>query len=147
MKIIGGTDILNAVITSANLLREEDNKAIILISDGQANVNEIEEIIDYANKNNVMIHSLGIGTREGSIEESGAVFKIAEDTLKTISYETEGLYYHITNAQDFYFSLSEIAGSEISRKVYDMSLYLMISALILFLINFFLINTRYRTLP
>ena len=147
LKIIGGTDILNAVITSVNLLREEKSKAIILISDGQANVNEIEDIVTYAHKSNVVIHSLGIGTREGSVEESGATFKIAEDTLKTISYETEGLYYHITDSQDFYFSLSEIAGSDLSRKVYDTSLYLMISALILFLISFFLINTRYRTLP
>lgn len=147
IKAIGGTDILNAVITSTNLLREEESKTIILISDGQANINTIQEIIDYSNKNKVMIHSLGMGTREGIIEETGAVFKISEDTLKTISHNTEGQYYNIKDIGDFYSSLGDIISITKKRAIYDLSLYLMIGALVLFLINFALINTRYRILP
>lgn len=144
---IGGTDILGAVITSTNLLRNEDAKTIILISDGQANINTIQDIIDYSNKNNVRVHCLGIGTREGGKTEAGAVFKIAEDTLKTIAYGTEGKYYHIKNLEDFYYSLSEIIEIREKRAIYDLSLHLMIAALILFILNFVLINTRYRVLP
>ena len=144
---IGGTDIFNAVITSTNLLREEDSKTIILISDGQANINTLQDIIDYSNENRVMIHSLGIGTQEGSIEETGAVFKLGEDTLKTIAHETEGKYYTIQNIEDFYSSLNEISGVKKKRAVYDLSLYLMITALILLVLNFVLVNTRYRILP
>ena len=33
----GGTDLYEAVITSSNILKEEENKAVILLSDGQIN--------------------------------------------------------------------------------------------------------------
>jgi len=144
---VGGTDIFNAVITSANLLREEESKTIILISDGQANINTLQDIIDYSNENKIMIHSLGIGTQEGSIEETGAVFKLGEDTLKTIASETEGKYYNVQNIEDFYASLNEISGVKKKRAIYDLSLYCMIIALALFVLNFVLVNTRYRILP
>ena len=144
---VGGTDIFNAVITSANLLREEESKTIILISDGQANINTLQDIIDYSNENKIMIHSLGIGTQEGSVEETGAVFKLGEDTLKTIASETEGKYYNVQNIEDFYASLNEISGVKKKRAIYDLSLYCMIIALALFVLNFVLVNTRYRILP
>lgn len=146
-KTIGGTDILGAIIASTNLLRNEEAKTIVLISDGQANINTLQDIIDYSNKNNVRVHCLGIGTREGGTDETGAVFKISEDTLKTIAYNTEGQYYNIQNVEDFYYSLNEIIKVTEKRVIHDLSLYLMIAALVLFILNFVLINTRYRTLP
>lgn len=147
IKVTGGTDILGAIIASTNLLREEEAKTIILISDGQANLNTLQDIIEYSNKYDVIIHSLGIGTRGGGTDESGGVFKISEDTLKTIAHNTGGQYYDIKNVDDFYYSLNDIVNAAEKRAVYDISLYLMISALILFIINFVLINTRYRILP
>jgi len=147
IKQVGGTDILGAITLSANLLREEDARTIILISDGQANVNTLQDIIDYANKNQIMIHSLGIGTGAGVEGESGAVFKISEDTLKTISQNTEGKYYNIEEIDDFYYSLNDIIEITKKRDVNDLSLYLMIAALALFILNFVLVNTRYRSLP
>ena len=147
LKMTGGTDILGAVATSVNLLRDENGKTIILISDGQANVNELKDIINYANQNNVMIHSLGIGTREGGSDETGAVFKLSEDSLEIIASKTEGRYYNVNNLEDFYSSLNEIIKVTKKRDITDITLYAMISALILFIINFVLINTRYRVLP
>ena len=94
-----------------------------------------------------MIHSLGIGTREGGKDEGGAIFKLSEDTLETISHNTEGLYYNILNVEDFYSSLNEIISVTKKRTIYDLSFYFMIAALVLFIINFILINTRYRGLP
>jgi Ca-activated chloride channel family protein len=147
LNFVGGTDILGAVTSSANLLREQEAKAIVLMSDGQANINTLQDIIDYSNQNQVIIHALGVGTKQGSVEESGASFKISEDTLRTIAHETEGEYYNIEDVEDFYSSLNQIAETRERKGIYDLSLYLMIIALILFLLNFALINTRYRILP
>lgn len=143
----GGTNLAQAIATSINLLRGEDVKAIILLSDGQANVNELNDIINYAKQNKVVVHSLGIGTREGGEDETGAVYKILEDTLKTISSSSEGRYYNVKNIEDFYSSLDEIIAVTKKKAVYDLSIYLIIAALGLFIINFILINTRYRTFP
>ncbi len=147
IKTIGGTDILGAVIASTNLLRDEEAKSIVLISDGQANVNTLQDIIDYSNKNSVRIHCLGIGTGEGGIDASGGVFKLSEDTLRTIAQNTDGKYYNIQNVDDFYYSLNDIINVTEKRAIYDLSLYLMITALVLLIIIFVLINTRYRILP
>lgn len=144
---IGGTNIAQVIADSVNLLRGEDVKAVVLISDGQANVNELKDIVDYAKQNKVVIHSLGIGTRIGGTDELGAVYKISEDTLKTISLNTEGNYYNVKNLEDFYSSLDKIVSVTKKKAVYDLSVYLMIAALVLFIINFILINTRYRTFP
>lgn len=148
VKMIGGTDILNALTASTNLLREEDSKTIILISDGQANIYTLQDIIDYSNKNRVMIHCLGIGSREGyTEEETGATFKVAEDTLKTIAHNTGGEYYYIQDVSDFYNSLNDIISVTKKRAIYDLSLYLMVAALFLLILNFALINTKFRGLP
>lgn len=147
LSYIGGTNLAQVVVTSINLLRGEEVKAIILISDGQANVNELSDIIDYSKQNKVVIHSLGIGTREGGEDETGAVYKISEDTLKTISSSSGGRYYDVKNLEDFYSSLDEIVAVTKKNAVYDLSVYLTIVALSLFIINFILINTRYRTFP
>lgn len=147
IKMIGGTDILGAITHSTNLLRDEEAKTIVLISDGQANINTLQDVIDYSNNNQVRIHTLGIGTSEGGTDDSGAVFKLSEDTLKTIAQNTDGKYYHIEDVEDFYYSLSEIVDINKKRAVYDFSLYLMISALVLLIVSFILVNTRYRVLP
>ena len=143
----GGTNIAQVIATSINLLRGEDTKAIILISDGQANVNELKDMIDYAKQNKVIIHSLGIGTEEGGEDSKGGIYKLSEDTLNTLSLNTQGKYYNVKDITDFYSSLDEIVSITKKKAVTDLSVYLVIIALVLFLLNFILINTRYRTIP
>ena len=88
-----------------------------------------------------------MGTEEGGVDAGGGVFKISEDTLRTIAENTDGRYYIIQNVEDFYYSLNDIVDVTEKRAIYDLSLYLMIAALVLLIIIFVLINTRYRVLP
>jgi Ca-activated chloride channel family protein len=147
LRTTGGTDVLNALITSSNLLRLEKGKAIILMSDGGINVNSLQEIIDYASKNNVIIYCLGIGTELGGSDESGAVFKISTDVLKMLAENTGGRYYQINNLDDFYSSLNSIVETAKSRTLLDLSNYLLMAGLILIVLNFFIINNKFRSFP
>lgn len=144
--IVGGTDVFGAIITSSTLLRGEETKSIILMSDGQANVNSLQEIIDYNNENKIMVYALGIGTVNGSSEDEVG-FRISEEKLRAIAEGAEGKYYNIQNLDNFYSSFDEIVKTTKKRVIYDLSLYLMVAALVLFILNFVLINTRYRVLP
>jgi Ca-activated chloride channel family protein len=147
VKTTGGTNALDALITASNILINEDGKSIILISDGNINVNNLQSIIDYSQKNNVIIHCLGIGTELGGAEDLGGFFKASEEGLKTIAEKTNGRYYHISNVGDFYSAMNDMI--EVTKKVavFDMSFYLDLAAMFLIFLMFFLINTRYRTLP
>jgi len=142
LSTFGGTDLYEAIITSSNLLQNEKNKAIILLSDGQINVGTVEDAVDYANKNNIIVHTIAIGTKEGGITGYG-ISKLDEDSLKALSYNTGGEHF---NAEDKkILSQSFLDVLKLTRKSVsiDFTNYLLIFALAIFIFKFFLINTRY----
>ena len=147
VKTTGGTNALDALITASNILINEDAKSIIFISDGNININDLQNILDYSKKNNIVIHCLGVGTEIGGEEEFGGYFKASEEGLKMMAESTGGKYYHISNAEDFYSAMNDMI--ELTKKiaVFNMSFYLDLCAMLLLLLTFFLINNRYRTLP
>lgn len=146
ISILGGTDLYEAVITSTNLLKGEDSRAIILLSDGQVNVGGIQGAINYANDNDVIIHTIGIGTEEGG-KTSYGLSKLDEDSLKALAYNTEGKFFRVENKQELSNSFTEIMGLTKKKVSIDISDYLIIISIVLFVIEYLLINTRYRLFP
>jgi len=147
IKNIGGTDMLNAIIAAANLLSTEDSRTIVMISDGSININSLQKAVDYAKSNNIIVYALGIGTQEGGTDEIGALFKISEETLTLLAENTGGKYYNVAEIEDFYSSLNDIILITKKTAVFNLSVYLMILAIILFVVEFILINTRFRVFP
>lgn len=143
---IGGTDIYEAIITSTNLLLNEDEKAIVLLSDGQLNIGNMEEFIDYSRKRDVIVHVIAIGTLEGG-ETTYGTSTLNEDILKAIAYNTGGIYFKVDDRVE----LEEAFNSSINliekNVSIDMSFYLILSLIILFIFFFILTNTKYRILP
>lgn len=142
---IGGTDIYEAVITSTNLLRGEASKAIILLSDGQINVGGVEESVLYANENGVIVHTIAIGTSEGG-EASFGISKLDEDTLDALAYNTDGVFFKAESEEELFESLSDAILSTRQKVTLNMTGYLITAVIILFSIEFYLINSRYRRL-
>lgn len=145
-KEVSGTDIYEAIVTSTNLLRKEDTRSIILLSDGQVTVGDIETAIEYANRNDVIVHTIAIGTEEGG-EASYGLSKLDKETLKSIAYHTEGEFFQVEDKQEFSSSLEEVTKNTEKEISSDLSSYLLIGAIVLFLVKYYLMNTRYRTLP
>lgn len=130
----GGTDIFEAISISSYMLKGEENKAIILLSDGQLNVGNTEDIIELANKNSIVIHTLGIGTVEGGNTAYG-LSTLDEKILKSIAYNTKGEYFKITNKESLESSFKEIA--PLTRKMgkINLSIFLGFVAIIIFFIK------------
>jgi Ca-activated chloride channel family protein len=143
---IGGTDVSEALVTSVNRLVDEPYKSIILLSDGQINTGNLDKSIEYVNKNNVVIHTIGIGTLEGGNTTYG-LSKLDEDSLKAISYNTDGLYFSMQKGDSLSESFSEIFIFESVNVPVNLSKTLLIISLLLFLLEFILINTKYRMYP
>jgi len=143
---IAGTDLAEALVTSTNILQSEESKAVILISDGQINVGNVPDIIDYANKHNVLIHTIAIGTLSGG-QTSFGVSTVDEDSLQALAYNTGGQYFSApTRAaldQSFVDAIA-LTKRKIGLPIGD---FLLMAALILFIVNYFLLNTRYRRIP
>lgn len=143
---IGGTDLNEAVITSANLLKAEDAKAIVLIGDGQINVGSLEEAIEYANENAVVIYTIGIGSSEGG-ETSYGLSKIDEDSLSSLAFNTGGDYFNAQNSEEIQSAMNSILDLKVRRVLIDVSDYLLIVAIILIALSFILTNTKFAEFP
>jgi Ca-activated chloride channel family protein len=136
---IGGTDVFEAVSVSTRLLKRENSKAVILLSDGQINVGEMDETIDYAKYNEILVHTIGIGTVEGG-EVSYGLSKLDEDSLKSLAYNTEGRYFNVKNREEMEQSFSQIIGATKRLGDINLSIYLIMIVIILFVIKQFLLS-------
>lgn len=150
IKKSGGTDIGGAITTSSNiLLREENARVIILLTDGQSTVGtSIDEAIEYANKNYITINTIGIGTEEGGTFIKGDLLsKLDEPTLIEIAQKTGGKYYKAENEEELANAFEDISSSAEEKIPIDLSMGFMMTALALLFLEWGMINTKYRTLP
>ncbi len=148
-KRVGGTDIGEAIITASNLLSTSQNpKVIILLTDGRSNVGqEVNDAIAYANTNKITINTIGIGTIAGGNIEDEITLTLDEDTLKNIAKETSGSYFLASSNEDLvdaYSSLLDISDKKVSL---NLSIIFLITVIILLLIEWSLINTKYKIFP
>ncbi len=142
---IAGTDLVEAVITGTNLLNAEESKAIILLSDGQINVGGIDGAIKYANENNIVIHSVAIGTAEGGAASFG-FSKLDEDSLQSLSYNTDGEFFKAENERALLDSLYSAVKATKRKVSLNLSQYFLMAAIILFGVEYILMSSRYRNL-
>ena len=146
LSMISGTDLYEGIITSTNLLVSEEAGAIIILSDGQINVGDLDDAIAYANLNNVLIHSIAIGTTEGGQTTYG-LSKVDEDALMAVAHGTNGKFFRATNTAEISQSFGDILEYEIKNVSFNLSTQFAILALLLFILEYILINTRYRIFP
>ncbi len=160
IKPIGGTDLGEAIITASNLLlaaekkddlfvSEEEANIIILITDGRSNVGvPIQEAIDYANTNHITVHTIGMGTEEGGIfAEANVVLSLDEEELKNIASLTNGNYYKAIDGSSLKKAYSEIATSTRKKLSINLTIPLMLLALLSLFVDWGLINTKYSIIP
>ncbi len=158
VKQLGGTDIGGAIITSTNLLLKTNNpRVIILLTDGQGNIGpEIGDAIKYATDNGIVINTIGIGTEEGgqlfglnttAYNITSAILKIDEKSLIDIAAATDGKYYSAKDQGSLNEAYKEIAKLTETRISRNLTLPFLVIAIILLLIEWSLINTKYRTIP
>ncbi|MBI2663794.1 VWA domain-containing protein [Candidatus Woesearchaeota archaeon] len=151
IKSIGGTDIGSAIVTATNiLLSTEKSRAVLLISDGESNIGlSLEQAIEYANENNVAVHTIGIGTEEGGLfEEANIILKLDEESLIKIAEETGATYSRATDNENLFAAHERLASATTARKLsFNLSLALIVAAFILLFADWALISTKYRVIP
>ena len=144
---IDGTNLYGAIISAQTVLGDSKDKAVILISDGQVNVGEAEQIANYANNKNMVIHTFAVGTQEGGITEFDTLSKVDEEFLQSLSYNTGGLSFNVRNSTELDKSFSRITLPIEGEVNLNLSFYLLLASILLFSLNWVLYNFRFRILP
>ena len=144
---LGGTDLGQAIITSANLLREGNApKLIVLLTDGRSNIGiDPQEAIDRIGKENVQIYTIGIATGTGgAIEGIAAAFTVDDIALKEIAESTGGQYFQAASIGALETAFKEIAQIQKKKMKLDISPYLLIFSFAMLFIEWGLLSTKYR---
>ena len=144
----GGTNIGDALITSANIFEGANPKRIILLTDGQANIGaEPTEALGYLTPKNITVYTIGVATKEGGKAEAGFISKLDEETLKTIAEQTNGKHYRAENKDILNEIFKEIASSTTKKISLKLSWISLLIGLIILSLGWFLVSTKYRILP
>jgi Ca-activated chloride channel family protein len=158
-----GTDIGAALLHTIRALPENQNhyKAIVLLSDGEDQENQLDEALKLARENNVVICTVGIGTEKGTtIPDSTAAFiekvkhdieanivitRLHPETLKHIAERAKGVYVSYVSAKEKTIPTIMSRLNSIKRNTYDEKLFtsyqslyqwLLIAVLLLLMIEF-----------
>jgi len=145
--IIQGTNVYNALIASNKLFGTRQIKAVILISDGQLNVGDAPQITRYTQRNNLVVHTIAIGTEEGGVTEFNTISKVDEDFLKSLSFNSGGEFFRATDIKDLGDSFERLIRETNREVVLDLTFYLLLAAIIIFSILWILYNLRFKVVP
>lgn len=154
-----GTDIAGAIITSTNLLATaERGRAIILITDGSNTIetfqsDSLTRAATYARVNRVKIYTIGVGVEDSSpIGYLPSFYNVSasynDDNLISIANATGGKHFRAESAGELSAAYEEIrSGTEESILRRELSAGLVLVALVLILIEWGLMSTRFRAFP
>jgi len=153
---IGGTDISSAIITATNLfeLKPEEGKMLILLSDGLDNSNSfisqsLDEVSQYARDNQVVIHSIAIGSEGGPLGFLPEYYQISsmfdDKVVLTLANETEGTYSKIESFADIPNVIQSLEMESSKSFVnYNLFYWAFITVFILLTIEWVVANTIFR---
>lgn len=163
-----GTAIGSAIATGLNRLRESgaNSKVIVALTDGRNNAGRItpEMAANLATTMEVKIYTIGAGTKGmapfptqdffGNKVYQPVKIEIDDESLTKIAEETGGQYFRATDAKklhDIYSEIDQMEKTRIETTEYreyrEFYPYFLIPALLIFLAEIALANTRLRTLP
>jgi Ca-activated chloride channel family protein len=148
--IAGGTAIGEAIVSSTDmLLPAEKKKAIVLLTDGENNVGiSIDEALAYAKKFDVTVNTIAVGTEEGAVIGNTTFYVgVDTETLERIANETHGSFFWAKTDQELSDAFRAIATGSDQPVSVELTSYFMVIALLLFLAELVLVNTKYRTIP
>lgn len=150
-----GTDLSNAIVTATNVLSTSNKaKAIILYTDGSNTIDSsaekpLLEAINYAKRNQVIIHAVGIGTNKAPVGYLPKVYnlysEIDKDALDYITSETGGEVIYPENLEmlkTFYNNLTK--QSKIGYVSYDFTFWGILYGFLLLFLEWVLINLMFR---
>lgn len=154
----GGTDIPTAIITATNmLLSETEGRNLILITDGSNTVetfvdDSLSRALEYAKSKQVKINTIGLGSNAAPVGYLPEYYNIPstynEDNLVELANETQGQHFYSEEGKSLQEAFNAILNDTTKRQIErPIGKYLLLLGLIGIILEWFLINTRFRKLP
>jgi hypothetical protein len=108
-------------------------------------ITSVNDALQYAH--DISIYAIGMGTAEGGEFAGDAISKIDDKTLQIITNYTNGRYYQASSKEELKKAYAEIGNLKQGARKLNLTAFTLIIAILLIILDWILINTRYRTLP
>ncbi|MBE6417592.1 MAG: VWA domain-containing protein [Akkermansiaceae bacterium] len=167
----GGTNFDELLRTSLQTFQRagaSGSNALVILSDGEDTIDISPELIEEAQKNKLLIITVGIGTEEGDTipdkrdrnglwrneDDQPVISKLQARTLKMLATETGGDFFILTDKTDLSAFAQAAAEKidkheealELSKTPNDVYMYFAVAALV-FALSAILLETGWRRLP
>lgn len=154
-----GTNIFSTLETTQKLLKDYKSKNLILLTDGADN-NDFKNEIEFANKNNISVYTLALGTTQGSVikledgnfltDSKGKIVNVKlNENIKELSLRTNGGYINFSlNNDDINLILNDI-NSKSKKEIFENKKYKTYTELFYYplAIGIFLLLIAFSSLP
>jgi Ca-activated chloride channel family protein len=144
---VQGTNVYNALISANKILGLTRKKSVLIISDGQLNVADAPQIIKYIKRNNLIVNTVAIGTKEGGVSPFNTISKVDVDFLKALSYNSQGEFFSVEDGEELEESVKDLVNETYKRIEIDLTFYLLILAILIFTVLWVLYNLRLKVVP
>ena len=163
-----GTAIGMGLANAANMLKDSGakSKVVILLTDGVNNAGQIDPLTaaDAAQTLGIKVYTIGMG-RPGQVPvpttdlfgRQRIVYQessLDEATLQQIAQETGGRYYRAQDTaglKQIYDEINDLEKSQVEIQTYldytELAIWLLVPALLIFLVEIFLRQTIFRKIP
>ncbi len=151
-KSIHGTAIGDALKVALQLVAHEDRpKAIILLTDGQENIvsaEEIRKVIELAQKQHVIIHTIAIGTPQGGVVPGLELISTVDTKLlEEIAQTTGGTYLLVDTQESLVAGYASLISTTQTQIPVSLRLPFLFIGLLLLFVEWGLITTKYKSVP
>jgi len=144
---VQGTNIYNALLAGDKLFDDRQVKAAILISDGQLNVGNTPRILNYINRNRLVVNTIAVGSDEGGVTGFDTISEVDEDVLKSLAFNSGGEFFRIKDVEDFDLLFDTLL-TKVSKEVtVDLSFYFLSGTILMFTLLWVLHNFRFKVFP
>jgi Ca-activated chloride channel family protein len=144
---VQGTNIYNALMASDKIFGDEQMKAVILISDGQLNVGDVNRILNYINRHRLTVNTVAVGTEEGGTTGFETISEVDEDVLRAIAFNSGGEFFRVTDVSDFNLMFDSLMNEAEKEVTVDLSFYFLIAAILMLTALWTLHNLRFKVVP
>jgi len=149
-----GTSLGNTISFSSSLFDSDDElkKSIVILTDGQENFMNEEELIDiteHVASRNIHVFVLGVGSDVGGAFAEDLLGKsvINEDSIEIIATTSQGKYIIAENRPDMMQALRTFFAETEFTRIYSISFWLYLICFVILMFEWYFINYFSRAFP
>jgi Ca-activated chloride channel family protein len=142
---VDGSNLINPILLADSLFSDE-RKSLLIVSDGEFYSEDFLESLEYLAESNIVVNTILIGSEFGGRDDLGALHKTNSEFMKSLAFNSGGKYFELRKS-GVPLDFKEVFVESDREINLNLTIYLLITTLVIFVLLWFVNNFRIRILP